>query len=386
MSRSGTSPYRPRVSLGATLLTTLLVGSGCSAPDPAAGNGGGASGDRPSGPPPVAALIAVAERKVLQPEVSTVGSLRSPETTNVSADVSGIIVFLDAPEGRSIRRGHIVARLDADEAKAALQVALARQRNALTALNRTKPLVSDGVVPEQNLDDAEAELATAEGLLEEARTRLAKTTVRAPFGGLVGIQTAHIGQYVSSGETIIELTQLDPLELVFGVPEEQASFVRVGQTVQARVGRCGVAFDGLVEAIDPQIDQQARTLAVQAKVNNRERRLIPGMSARVRLAIGESREAVVLPREALVAQGNNYIVWTVSEEGIAEPRPVTPGRFYPDVAEILDGVSEGQTVVAAGHQKLRPGAKIVPQPWQRTQNPNLGRGTDGSDDCLGATP
>ena len=333
-------------------------------------------------PPPVVALVSQAERKAVQSEVSTVGSLRSPETTSVSSDVAGIITSLNAPVGRAIQKGHVIARLEDAETKAALQVAEARQRNASSALARVRPLVEDGVIPEQNLDGAEAEMATAEGRLEEARTRLAKTTIRAPFGGLVGIQTAQVGQYVSSGESIIELTQLNPLELVFGVPEEQASFVRVGQVVQARVGRCGIAFEATVEALDPQIDQQARTLAVQARVRNSERRLIPGMSARVRLAIGESREAVVVPREALVAQGNSYLVWAVADDGTVSPRPVVPGRFYPDVAEITQGLEDGETVVAAGHQKLRPGAKISAQPWVRTENPNLGRGTDSADDCL----
>lgn len=366
--------------LTALLLPSLLQVAACSQPEAAAD-----AGPRRE-PPPVIALVAQVESRAVTSEVSTVGSLRSPETTEVAADVSGIIVALDAPEGRPIRRGHVVARLDDAEARASLQVAEARQRNARTALDRVRPLVTDGVVPEQNLDDAVAEMATADGLLEEARTRLEKTTIRAPFGGLVGIQTAQIGQFVSSGDSIIELTQLDPLELVFGVPEEQASYVRVGQVVQARVGRCGLAFEGVVEALDPQIDQEARTLAVQARVPNPERRLIPGMSARVHLPIGPERQTMVVPREALVARGNAYVVWVAAEDGSVEARPVTPGRFYPDVAEVLGGVEEGETVVVAGHQKIRPGARIAPKPWEGTSNQNLARGTDAADDCLETSP
>ncbi len=373
-------------AVAAALLLLACDSEGGGPPGGGAGAPGPPGGAQRQGPPPVPALVADAERKALQSEVSTVGSLRSPETTTVAADVSGIITALNAPEGRAIGRGQVIARLDDAEARAALQVAEARHQNAQAALARTRPLVADGVVPEQNLDDAVAEMATAEGLLEEARTRLDKVTVRAPFGGLVGIQTAQVGQYVSSGDPIIELTQLDPLELVFGVPEEQASYVQVGQTVQARVGRCGIAFEGTIEAIDPKIDPQARTLSVQARVRNGERRLIPGMSARVRLAIGTSREAVVVPREALVARGNSYIVWVATEDGGVEMRPVQPGRFYPDVAEIVGGIVEGETVVAAGHQKLRPGARIAAQPWERTENPNLVRGTDASDDCLEGGP
>ncbi len=370
--------------LGLLCLLSLTVA--CSDADlGAAGPGeagpGAAGGGRPSRPP-VVTLVATAELRAVQSEISTVGSLRSPETTTVAADVSGIIVSLNAPAGRRIGVGHEIARLDDAATLAALQVAEARQRNAHSALERARPLVRDGVVPQQTLDDAEAEMATAEGLLEEARTRQGKTRVLAPFGGLVGIQTAQLGQYVSSGDAIIQLTQLDPLELVFGVPEEQASSVRVGQSIKARVGRCGVEFEGVVQALDPQIDSQARTLAVQARVSNPKRELIPGMSARVRLTVGEAFEEVVIPREAMVATNKGYMVWTVSAENAVSPQPVTAGRFFPDVVQILDGLAAGDRVVAAGHQKLSPGATVAPEDWIPTNNPDLDLGTRGVDDCV----
>lgn len=321
------------------------------------------------------------ESRTLASEISLVGSLRSPETTTISADISGIVVELDAREGREIPKGHLVARLDDSVAKAALQVAEAREQNARIALDRAKPLVEDGVVPQQRLDDAVAEMRTAAGLLEEARTRLEKTRVRAPFTGVVGIQTAQLGQYISSGDPIIDLTRSDSLELVFGVPEEQAGFVRLGQKVQARVGRCGMPFEAVVEALDPKIDPQSRTLAVQARVDNRERRLIPGMSAQVRLAVGEARERTVIPREALIGQADRYQVWTVDAENRVQPRPVVPGEFLPDVVEIRSGLELGETVVAAGHQKVRPGAAVQASPFVPTENPNLDLGTRAADEC-----
>ena len=224
-------------------------------------------------------------------------------------------------------------------------------------------------------------MATAEGLLEEARTRLEKTRIRAPFTGLVGIQTAQVGQYVSSGDPIIELTQIDPLELVFGVPEENATDVRIGQVLSARVGRCGIAFRAVVEARDPKIDPASRSLTVQARVDNADRRLIPGMSARLRLPIGTQREAVVVPREALVAQGASYMVWVADEDSRVMTRNVVPGDYFPDVVEIRQGLDGGETVVVAGHQKLRPGATIVAEPWTPTENENLRLGARGADDC-----
>ena len=330
-------------------------------------------------------MVTESRLQTLDSGVATVGSLRSPETTTISADVSGIIVALDAPEGREIEKGHLIARLDEKESRASLQVAEARHRNANIALDRARPLVEDGVASEKTLDDAKAEMATAEGLLEEARTRVDKTQIRAPFTGLVGIQTAQLGQFVSSGDAIIELTQVDPLELVFGVPEENATDVRIGQTIQARVGRCGESFEAIVEARDPRIDPDSRSLSVQARVDNSQRRLIPGMSARLRLTIGSQREAVVVPREALAAQGASYVLWVVGEESQVQPRNVVPGEYFPDVVEIREGLEAGVTIVVAGHQKLRPGGTIVETPWVPTENAHLELGTRGADDCVGGT-
>lgn len=350
----------------------------------AACDGGAAGGPaaRPE-PPPVPVLIDTVALRPLSIEVATVGSLRSPETTIVSADVSGIIVEINAREGREIGHGHLIARLDDSQAKATLQVAEARERNARIALERAEPLVKDGVVSQQSLDNAVAEMRTAEGLLEEARTRLEKTTIRAPFNGLVGIQTAQLGQYIGSGDPIIELTRMDPLELVFSVPEEQATLVSNGQRIQAHVGRCGEAFEAVVQAIDPKVDPQSRTLAVQARVDNPKRRLRPGMSAQVRLVVGTEEARLVLPREALVAQGTRYLIWTIDAAGVAQPRPVVPGRYLPDVVEIRQGLEPGEKVVVAGHQKLRPGARVSESPWQATENPNLELGTRSGGDCSG---
>ncbi len=360
-----------------TLFAMPLLG-GCGRGE--ASGGAAAPPARPQ-PPPVPVLVAEVTRQALAVEVSTVGTLRSPETTMVASDIAGIIVELNAPEGREIAKGHLVARLDDSQTRAMMQVAEARTKNAQIALDRAKPLVRDGVAPQQTLDNAVAEMATAEGLLEEARTRFEKTRIKAPFGGRVGIQTAQLGQFVSSGDPIIELTRLDPLELVFGVPQEQAATARVGQRVQARIGRCGAAFEAVVEAIDPQVDPRTRTLAVQSRVDNRDRALIPGMSARVRLVVGELTDRLAVPREALVSQGTRYLVWVVDGEGKVQPRPVVPGRYLPDVVEVREGLEVGEQVVVAGHQKLRPGAGVAPSPWQRTANPNLERGERFGDDC-----
>lgn len=351
----------------------------CLACGQASGDGG--SQGQGQAPPPLSVQVTTASRSAAPIEISAVGSLRSPQTTTIAADVAGILVFLDAPEGREVAEGHLLARLDSAEAEAAQQVAEARIENARIAHERAKQLVADGVTPQQNLDDATAELRTAGGLLAETRTALGKTEVRAPFAGQLGIQRARLGTRVAAGEAIAQLTQLDPLELIFTVPEEHAARVRVGQEITGRVGRCGERFAGTVQAVDPVVDWQTRSLQVLARVRNADRRLRPGMSARLQLQVGERADTLSVPQEALVRQGTTYVVWKVDAQNVAQLGPVEVGTFFLDSAEIRSGLVEGDTVVVAGHQKLRPGAQVEPMPWEPTENPllDLGSGSDDED-------
>lgn len=369
-------PTRPSRSwLVAPALALFCLGCG-----QASGDAGGSGGGGGQAPPPLPVQVAVASRAAAPIELTAVGSLRSPQTTTIAADVAGILVHLDAPEGREVPAGHLLARLDPAETEAAVEVAEARLENARIAHERAQQLVADGVTPQQALDDANAELRTATGLVSEARTARGKTEVRAPFAGQLGLQRARLGARVAAGEAIAQLTQLDPLDLTFTVPEEHAAEVHVGQRVTGRVGRCGERFTGQVQAVDPVVDWQTRSLQVLARVRNADRRLRPGMSARLGLRVGERADTLAVPQEALVRQGTTYLVWKVDAQNVVQPAPVEVGTFFLDSVEIVGGLADGETVVVAGHQKLRPGATVQPMPWEPTENPMLELGAGASDE------
>jgi membrane fusion protein (multidrug efflux system) len=300
----------------------------------------------------------------------------------VAADVAGLIVYLDAPEGKVVSQGHVLARLDQQVSQAALQVAEAREKNAQAELARVKPLFDDGVVPRSTYDDAVADVEVAAGQLAEARTRLGKNEVRAPFAGVLSLKSAQMGQYVSSGDAIVQLTKVQPLELVFNVPESEATKVRPGQTVEGRVGRCGEAFKGRVEALDPTVDPATRTLDVQGIVQNEDGVLRPGMSARVRVVVGSAGDAILVPRPALVNQGTRYLLYLVDAAGTVSEREVAPGQFLLDTVEIKRGLEGGEQVIVAGHQKVRPGAQVQTMPWEPVDNPLLSLGDREGEDCL----
>jgi membrane fusion protein (multidrug efflux system) len=322
-------------------------------------------------PPPTRVEFVTADARTVHRTISTVGALESPNTTTVASEVRGRVLELDVPEGRRVEAGHVLARLDDAEARAAVRVTAARLTNARDRLRRLENLRAESVSSEQAYDDARSEFDAASGAFEEATTRLEKTTIRAPFTGIAGLRQVDTGRFVDAGTPIVELTQVDPLDLAFGIPQRFASELALGQRVAGAVGRCGPAFEGVVEVIDPRVDPATRSIRLQARVPNPDGDLYPGMAVSLRLQVGEIEEAVVVPQEAVVRQGTRHLIYVLDPDDRAEQRVVALGQFFEDGVHVVSGVEPGERVVAAGQQKLRPGAPTAPAPFAPTRNPNL---------------
>lgn len=339
-----------------------------------------------AGPPPVVVQVLTAAAQELPRTLPAVGSLQSPQTTTVASEVAGTVVAIEIPEGRYVKADHLLARLDDAQAQAALKVARARLTNASARLARLRSLRASSVSSEQALDDALAEFDTARGQVDEAETRLDKTRIRAPFGGILGLRQVNQGQYLDPGDPIVEITQVDPLELEFAIPQRWAGELAVDQVVLGTVGPCGQRFEARVDAIDPRVDPATRAVRLQATVPNPDARLLPGMGVRVRLVTGSIPDAVVIPRQAVIRQGSKHRVYVVDGDGKARQRDIRVGTFFVDAVHVPAGVDPGDEVVVAGHQKLRPGAPTSAQPYQPTKNPNLDLGWFGPDgDCGGGS-
>ncbi|MDJ0849321.1 MAG: efflux RND transporter periplasmic adaptor subunit [Myxococcota bacterium] len=373
LAARGVGPTRSRVllhrALAWALCPALLAACGSSE--------GGSNGD--ASRPPVRVQVVAASAQPLPRTIASVGSLESPDMTTVASEVEGRVVALDVPEGRLVEEGHVLARLDDAEARAALRVTRARRKNAQDRLKRLESLRAESVSSEQTYDDAKAEFDAASAAMDEAQTRLDKTTIRAPFPGVLGLRQVNLGEYVDGGTPLVELTQVDPLELVFNIPQRFVADLAVGQKVLGVVGRCGPAFEGTVDVIDPRVDAATRSVRLQAHVPNPEGALYPGMAVSLQLVVGEITDAIVVPQEAVVRQGTRHVVYTVDAENRAEMHTVTLGSFFADGVHVRAGIAPGARVVAAGQQKLRPGAPTEPLPFEATDNPNLalGRGAAG---------
>jgi len=319
---------------------------------PADGGGG------PMGGVPVETARANAVR--LAETVRAVGTFRSDESVIVRPEIAGRVIETPFAEGQVVEQGALLFRLDDSIAKAELVEAeaayvLARQNNL-----RARELLEKGAGTARARDEALARMEMDRARVELARARLAKTRIQAPFAGIVGLRQVSVGDYVAAGQDLVNLESIDAVKLDFRIPERHLAALAVGQTVAAEVDAfSGRSFDGRVYAIDPQIDPAGHSIAVRARLPNPERRLRPGLFARVTLTVSESGESISIPEQAILLRGEKFFVYKVID-GKAALTSVEIGRRVAGRVQIVRGLAPGEEVVTAGQMKLQDGAPVRP--------------------------
>jgi len=325
----------------------------------ATGKAAGATGS-PSGPPPAPVEIGKPEKLDWPRSIVAVGTLRSDESIMVRSELSGRIAALNFREGQPVRKGQVLVQLDDSVTRAELAQAKANLQLARAKYDRAVELVARNFISSQARDEAENGLKVAEANVALIEARLSRFSIEAPFSGTVGLRAASVGDYVKDGQDIVNLEKTDPIKVDFKVPELYQSKVRVGQslavTLDALTGR---SFNGMVYAVNPQLDAAGRAVVLRATMPNRDGQLKPGMFARVRLSLGESGETLVLPEQAVFMQGDEQILYRVID-GRAVRTRVDVGQRRDGKVEIVQGVNADDAIVVAGWQRLRDGSPVRP--------------------------
>ena len=318
-----------------------------------------ASDKSTAGAAPAVVVEAVSASTASMPQMITaVGSLRSDESVTLRPEVAGRVVAIGFEEGRPVAKNAMLVRLDAAVNAAEVQQAKANLTLAKSKYERAIDLQKQGFISGQARDEAENNLKVAEAAEALAAARLAKTEIRAPFSGIIGLRSVSIGDYVKEGQDMVNLESIDPLKVDFRVPEIYLKQVQVGQTLEVGLDALpGKTYQGKVTAINPLVDAAGRAIVIRAIVRNPDTALRPGMFARVKLLTREAQDALVLPEQALVPQGEDQYVFRVVD-GKALRTKVEVGQRRDSRVEILKGVAPGDTIVTAGQLKLRDGMPV----------------------------
>ena len=292
-------------------------------------------------------------------EVGAVGSLQANESVVIRSEIPGRISEAHFTEGRAVAKGDRLFTLDPAEAAAQVaQIAATVELNR-SNLERAKPLVAAQMISPQDFDQLAAKLKESEASLAVAQERLNKATIRAPFGGRVGLRQVSPGDYVQPGQVLVNLEDLTAMKADFRVPETVIGRIAAGRPVTIRVDAFpGQVFRGAIRAIEPRLDEATRTILVRARVDNPGGQLRPGMFARVTVALGERPNAVLVPEQAVVPMGDEAFVYRVVD-GKAVMVKVVIGQRRGGEAEVVSGLTADDTVVTAGQMKIRDGAPVT---------------------------
>ena len=298
-------------------------------------------------------------------DAQAVGSLHSRRGVVLRPEVSGRITQLNFTDGQRVRKGQLLVQFDDQLPLAQVQQSQAELSIALANQKRNEELVAQSFISQRSVDESAANLQVAQARLSLARATADRLKIIAPFDGIVGIRVVNVGDYLKDGADIVNIEDIDALFVDFRLPERFQRKVERGQTAVLDIDALpGQKFIAIVQAIDPLIDANGRSVAVRACVDNRQLLLRPGMFARVNTVFGERDNARVIPEEAIVPQGGRQFVIKLLPGPDAQTRmtqrvEVRIGIRTPGKVEITEGLQAGDTVVTTGQQRVQRDGTLV---------------------------
>ncbi|WP_448587878.1 efflux RND transporter periplasmic adaptor subunit [Thermocrinis sp.] len=304
----------------------------------------------------------------LQLYYETKGYLESFKDVFLKPDIAGRVIELYVEEGSFVKQGQILLRVDSSEYENTirqLQAQLAQAKvsyeNQKALVDRRRVLYERELIAREEYENALAQLRVQEEIINSinsqianARLQLSKTTLRAPFSGYIAQRLVNLGDYITTQSQTFRLTSLNPLRVVFQVPQELLSFAKLGTTVNVEVGNVG-SFKGSIIFVSPVADQN-RLITLKAQVENQQGILKPGMFAVVNLPT-ERISAFPIPERALVLRGAKKIVWKVKEDEVV-PVDVQVLKQEKGTAYVKGDLKEGDKIALDNASILREGVKV----------------------------
>ena len=298
-------------------------------------------------------------------ETQAVGSLRSRQGVMLRPEVGGRVKQIFFNDGQRVRKGQLMVQFDDQLPQA--QVAQSRAELSIAEANhkRNQELVAQNFISQRSVDESAAALEVSRAKLALAQATLQRLQVLAPFDGIAGLKQINVGDYLKDGADMVNVEDIDAVLLDFRLPERFQTKIRAGQKAQLTIDALpGRPFSAIIQAVDPLIEPNGRSVGVRGCIDNRQQQLRPGMFARVNAVFGSRENAMVIPEEAIIPQGGRTFVVKIvpgdkPEVKVSERVAVKVGLRLPGKVEILEGLSAGDTVVTAGHQRLQKDGTAV---------------------------
>ena len=319
--------------------------------------------------PPESVSTFTAREEKWQGTITAIGSVTAVQGVPVTPELAGIIHEIAFESGAVVAKDALLVRLDTSTEEAQLHALEAQEELARLTLARERALRTQNMVPQSELETAEATLKQTQGMADATRAIIQKKTIRAPFGGRLGIRLVNLGQYLDTGKPIVSLQLLTPVYADFSLPQQELARLQTGMRVRVTTDAYpGRQFEGTLTAINPDLDAQTRSVGLQATFENKEQLLRPGMFARVEVLLPEEQPVLVIPATSVLSAPYGDSVYVIeSKPGKDNGKPelavrqqfIRTGRAQGDFVSVESGLKPGERIVSAGIFKLRNGMSVI---------------------------
>jgi membrane fusion protein (multidrug efflux system) len=318
--------------------------------------------------PPAATVIATeAKAQEWQSYINAVGTITAVNGVDISTEVPGVVQDIQFHAGQTIHKGDVIVLLRSDLEQANLKNAEAKYTLANMNYEREKILFTKKVSSQSALDARYAELTEAQAGVEAIKAQVQQKTITAPFDGVLGIGDINLGEYVSPGKLIVSLQSLDPLRVVFNLPEQYVSQLYLNQSIDVTVDLpAPIRLQGKISGINTKVSEDTRSILVEGTIPNPSHRLLPGMYGQIKVWLSDRNRRIVVPQTALSYSLSGDYIFVLKQEGNAKHpayrafrQAITVGERRDNEVTIIGGLKQGDLIVAAGQLKLQNGAAVL---------------------------
>jgi len=331
--------------------------------------------------PPVAVSSMISSYEPWQPKLTATATVRAINGVDLTSEVSGLVKTIKPEAGKDVKVGDIIVELNADAEIAQLHSLEADAELAEITYQRDKAQYAIQGISKATLDADLANLKSKKAQVAQQNAIIAKKTIRAPFGGRLGIININLGQFLNPGDNIATLQSLNPIYVDFILPQQEIPKINRNQVVTFTTDTCpGETFSGRISAINPKVDVATRSVTVEATIVNQESKLFPGIYGLVTITVSAPKDYITVPQTAISYNPYGDFVYVLRDEKkdkegksifTAYQKFVTVGETRGDQVQVLKGVNKGDIVVTAGQLKLRNGSSVfVNNKVSLSNNPN----------------
>jgi membrane fusion protein (multidrug efflux system) len=315
--------------------------------------------------PPETIATAVVQEESWPDTLTAVGSVSAAQGVMVSPEIAGTVSEIDFESGAAVNQGDLLVRLDTSSEEAQLRAADAQAELAKVTAERQRKLQNDKTVSQSEVDQADAAWKQAVANADNIRATIRKKTIRAPFGGKLGIRLVNLGEQLDVGKSVVSLQSLSPVFVDFSLPQQELAKLKTGLVVRAFSDAYPTnEFTGEITAINPDLDAATRSVRLRARFENADERLRAGMFVRVTVVLPQAEMVKVVPATSVLSAPYGDSVFIVLPESagstnlVAHQAFVRTGRSRGDFISVVSGLNVGDRVVSAGVFKVRNKAVI----------------------------